>query len=194
MAARLPRCLGLDMTDLTVTTKAPLGWAKRMPGWVWLYGAVASIFAAITLLILQANPDVEPHFRVSLAPILASPTIVQVHIGTALTAFMVGLVLMLSPKGMKLHKTLGWTWVCAMALTAGTSFFMTGLIGSMYSPIHALSAWTALGLPFGIAAIRKGDVKTHRKQMTGMYLGGMVIAGVFAFLPGRLLWSVFFAA
>ena len=182
------------MADLAVTMKAPLGWAKRMPGWVWLYGVIGAVFAVITLLILQANPEVEPHFCLSLAPLLAAPTIVQVHVSAALTAFMVGLVLLLSPKGLRIHKTLGWIWVSAMALTAGSSFFMTGLMGNMYSPIHALSAWTALGLPFGIAAIRKGDVKAHRQRMTGMYLGGMVIAGMFAFLPGRLLWSVFFAA
>jgi len=29
--------------------------------------------------------------------------------------------------------------------------------------------------------------------MTGMFTGGMLIAGLFTFLPGRLMWDLFFA-
>jgi uncharacterized membrane protein len=29
--------------------------------------------------------------------------------------------------------------------------------------------------------------------MTGMFMGGLVIAGLFSFLPGRLMWHLFFA-
>jgi uncharacterized membrane protein len=28
--------------------------------------------------------------------------------------------------------------------------------------------------------------------MTGLFVGGLLIAGVFAFLPGRLMWRVVF--
>jgi uncharacterized membrane protein len=28
--------------------------------------------------------------------------------------------------------------------------------------------------------------------MSGLFVGGMGVAGLFAFLPGRLLWYVFF--
>ena len=61
-------------------------------------------------------------------------------------------------------------------------------------PIHALSAWTMIGLPFGVAAIRRRDVKKHRHTMTGMFVGAIVIAGLFSFLPGRLMWEIFFTA
>jgi uncharacterized membrane protein len=27
--------------------------------------------------------------------------------------------------------------------------------------------------------------------MTGMFVGGLLLAGLFAFIPGRLLWTVF---
>jgi uncharacterized membrane protein len=30
----------------------------------------------------------------------------------------------------------------------------------------------------------------HQRAMTGMFLGGMVIAGAFTFFPGRLMWRV----
>ncbi len=28
--------------------------------------------------------------------------------------------------------------------------------------------------------------------MTGLYVGGLIFAGTLAFLPGRLMWQVFF--
>jgi hypothetical protein len=37
------------------------------------------------------------------------------------------------------------------------------------------------------------QIAAHRKQMTDMFVGGMLIAGLFTFLPGRLMWSLFFA-
>lgn len=81
-----------------------------------------------------------------------------------------------------------------MSITAISSFFITGIMGSTYSPIHALSAYTMLGLPFGIAAVRRRNIPKHRKDMTGMFVGAMVIAGLFSFLPGRLMWSLVFAS
>lgn len=32
----------------------------------------------------------------------------------------------------------------------------------------------------------------HRRMMTGLFIGGLVIAGALTFLPGRLMWQVFF--
>ena len=29
--------------------------------------------------------------------------------------------------------------------------------------------------------------------MTGIFVGGMLIAGLFSFLPGRTMWHLFFA-
>ena len=28
--------------------------------------------------------------------------------------------------------------------------------------------------------------------MTSMFVGGLIVAGAFTFLPGRLMWAVFF--
>ena len=96
------------------------------------------------------------------------------------------------PKGRKMHKLFGWVWVFAMGATAVSSFWLTGLNGGSYSWIHGLSAWTMIGLPMGIYAIRKKQVQKHAKSMKGMFLGGMLIAGLFTFLPGRLMWDLFF--
>lgn len=168
--------------------------AGKVPGWAWQIGVAGVIYLIISRLILAAYPEADPKLRFSLEPIATASTAIQVHVVSAVATFAIGLVLLSAPKGFRLHKTLGWAWVISMAATAVSSFFITGLMGSSYSPIHALSAWTMIGLPFGIAAIRRRDIKKHRDTMTGMFVGGMLIAGLFSFLPGRLMWEIFFTA
>nr|WP_083332787.1 DUF2306 domain-containing protein [Hyphomonas sp. Mor2] len=172
---------------------SPRALVSKVPGWVWQFAIAFLIYLIVSHLILQAHPDADPRFRLDLEPLISASFAVQVHVVGALASFGIGLVLLSAPKGFRLHKTLGWTWVFSMAVTAVSSFFITGLMGNNYSPIHALSAWTMIGLPFGIAAIRRRDVKKHRHTMTGMFVGGMLIAGLFSFLPGRLMWEIFFS-
>ncbi|MEM9054363.1 MAG: DUF2306 domain-containing protein [Pseudomonadota bacterium] len=164
----------------------------RIPGWGWQIIIAFVIYLIVSRFILAAYPEANPRFRFSLEPILSAPTVIQVHVAGALSAFSIGLILLFAPKGFRLHKTLGWAWIIAMGVTAVSSFFITGLMGRSYSPIHALSAWTMIGLPFGVAAVRRRELKKHRQTMTGMYVGAMVIAGLFSFLPGRLMWEIFF--
>ena len=171
---------------------SPHALAARIPGWSWPLIIAGGIYVGVTQAILSGYPETDIRFRLSLDPILAASFAIQLHVVAATTCFCVGLVLLMAPKGFGFHKTLGWTWVAAMAITALSSFFITGIMGNAYSPIHALSAWTLIGLPFGIAAIRRRDVKKHRDSMTGMFVGGMAIAGLFTFLPGRIMWDVFF--
>ena len=173
---------------------SPRALVSAIPGWAWQVGIAFTIYLIVSHFILAAYPEAEPRLRFSLEPLMTASTAIQIHVVGAVLTFTIGLVLLLAPKGFRLHKTLGWAWVISMAVTAISSFFITGLMGSNYSPIHALSAWTMIGLPFGVAAIRRRDVKKHRHTMTGMFVGGMVIAGLFSFLPGRLMWEVFFTA
>lgn len=120
------------------------------------------------------------------------PLIVHVHVYAALTALLVGTIILLRPKGRGLHKTLGWSWVAAMGTTAVSSLFITGLNGSFWSLVHLLSGWTIIGLPMAIFAIRNRKVETHRRTMTGMFVGGLIVAGAFTFIPGRLMFETFF--
>ena len=184
---------------MTVRTAFPPASSLRalvakIPGWGWQVGIGFAIYLIVSHFILAAYPNADPKFQFDLAPIIGASPAVQIHVVAALSTFVIGLVLLCAPKGFGLHKTLGWAWVASMAVTAISSFFITGLMGSAYSPIHALSAWTMIGLPFGIAAIRRRDIQKHRHTMTGMFVGGMVIAGLFSFLPGRLMWEIFFTA
>ena len=164
----------------------------RIPEWIWVVAISILAFAIVSNMILAGFPEGDIRFRIDLSRLLLIPVVLQIHIASALAAFIVGLWILAGPKGSGMHKKLGWIWVVAMASTAVSSFFLTGLNGKSFSWIHGLSAWTVIGLPVGIYAIRNRDVKKHAKSMTGMFLGGMVVAGLFTFLPGRFMWSLFF--
>lgn len=124
--------------------------------------------------------------------IAAQSPVLVTHILSALTALMIGIVILSRPKGRGLHKVLGWAWVVAMATAAVSSLFLRGLNGSSLSLIHLLSGWTIIVLPAAVFAIRNRKVDMHRRMMTGLFTGGLVIAGALTFLPGRLMWNVFF--
>lgn len=116
----------------------------------------------------------------------------QIHIVAAMTALGLGFVILSLPKGRGWHKPLGWAWVITMAITAASSLFITGLNGNFYSLIHLLTGWTLIALPMGVFAIRNRNVIGHRRAMTSMFLGGLVVAGALTFLPGRFMFELFF--
>lgn len=157
-------------------------------------GAVTlAVLAPFAPQILARADDIAlraPRFEL----ILASPLMVQIHLFAAVSAFLVGAALMLGVKGNGLHRAMGWGWVGLMATTAVSSFFITGINGDMWSFIHFLSGWVIISLPMAVAAARRHDVKAHRRAMMSMFLGGLVIAGAFTFIPGRLMWQVFLGA
>jgi len=160
---------------------------------VILFIAIAA-YIGVSWMTLQ-NVDLSD-FRVQLdlSPLLTGTFALQVHVASAITTFAIGLFLLSGlPKGTRLHKRLGWSWVISMASTAISSFFLVGLNGNHMSWIHGLSAWTIIILPFAVVAARRHDVKAHAKHMRGMFFGGMLIAGLFTFLPGRTMWHIFFA-
>ena len=107
-------------------------------------------------------------------------------------AILVGAVLMVGVKGSLTHRILGWTWVMAMMTGAVSSLFIRMLNHGAFSYIHLLSGWTIVALPMAVAAARSHKVKLHARLMTGLFTGGLILAGVLAFMPGRLMWEMFF--
>ena len=155
-----------------------------------MWGLSIGVFAAVSAMMLPDDASIRMRFDAS--RLMAASVPVKVHLASAMSAFLIGVILLLGVKGNTAHRVLGYGWVAAMAMTAGSSFFLFGGITEHVSLIHALSAWTLIGLPMGIAAARRRNIKAHAKHMTGMFTGGMAIAGLFTFLPGRLMWSLFF--
>jgi uncharacterized membrane protein len=123
--------------------------------------------------------------------LLAQPAVLQIHVMAAVAAVILGAVLMTWRKGRAFHRVGGWVWVTAMAVVAGSSFFIVGLNGDRWSWIHILSGWTAITLPLAVIAARRHKVAQHRGAMMGLFYGGLLLAGLLNFIPGRLIWRVF---
>jgi uncharacterized membrane protein len=163
---------------------------RRYPNRMMAVAALL-VYAVISYLTLAGEGPVR--FRVDFTLLLQSPLILQAHVVAAVITFAAGCVLLAGVKGRAVHRALGYVWVASMAVTAVSSFFLQSLSPGSFSFVHALSAWTMIILPMGLAAARRKNIAAHRKHMTGMFMGGMVIAGLFSFLPGRLMWHLFFA-
>jgi uncharacterized membrane protein len=80
-----------------------------------------------------------------------------------------------------------------MAVIAISSFWIHDirLIGP-FSPIHLLSIFTLAILPLAVWHARRHRVERHRKAMTSIFVGALVIAGLFTLLPGRIMHHVVF--
>ncbi|MFL4970985.1 MAG: DUF2306 domain-containing protein [Xanthobacteraceae bacterium] len=129
----------------------------------------------------------------SLIPLLDAAPVVQIHAFVAIAAFVLGAVQLAAPKGTIPHRTIGWIWVMLMVLIAASSFWIHGfrIIGP-FSPIHLLSIFTLVMLPVAVLHARRHRVERHRKAMTSIFIGAMVIAGLFTLLPGRIMHDVVF--
>ena len=61
-----------------------------------------------------------------------------------------------------------------------------------FSPIHFLSIFTLVMLPLAVLHAHRHRVTDHRKAMIGLFTGALVIAGIFTFWPGRIMYEVLF--
>ncbi len=129
----------------------------------------------------------------TLHPMLMAPLAVQLHALAALAAFVLGIVQFLAPKGTVPHRLLGRVWVAIMAGVALSSFVITEVAGpGRFSWIHGLSVLTLVMLPVGVWAARAGWIGTHQRVMQGLYVGGLLVAGAFTFVPPRVIGRMVF--
>jgi len=111
------------------------------------------------------------------------------HLSTAVSALVLGILIMLRAKGTASHRSLGRVWVALMSVAALSSFWLTGLREG-FSVIHLLSVWTLVAMALAIYFVRKGNVKSHKRFMVGTSIG-LAGAGVGALMPGRALFLLF---
>ncbi len=131
----------------------------------------------------------------TLAPLLAAPAVIQVHAFAALGAFALGAVQLAAPKGTIPHRIFGWTWAGLMLAVVLSSFFINTIrLWGPFSPIHLLSMFTLVMLPLAVLRARRHQVDRHRRAMTALFAGALVIAGVFTLLPGRIMHAVVFGS
>jgi uncharacterized membrane protein len=146
--------------------------------------------AALTLLILYALARALLGLAPSPAWAQASlrDAAILIHIATVVPALPLGLYVLLARKGTARHRLLGRIWAVLMATTVVATFFIRDINDGALSWIHILSALTIIGLVRAIAAARRGDIATHRSHMIGLFAGALLAAGLFTFVPGRLMW------
>ncbi len=120
---------------------------------------------------------------------------VIIHLSTVVPAIPLGAYVLWRQKGDQLHKHLGRIWGLLMITTAIASFWIGrpghGIGGSGFSFIHIFSVVTLVSIPYGIWQIRRGNVVEHYRAMQGPYIG-LLIAGLFSFIPGRIMGSLVF--
>lgn len=127
------------------------------------------------------------------AALLKAGWLISSHALAAMSAFILGLVQFAAPKGTLPHKTLGYIWCALMLWVAASSFFIYDIrMWGPFSPIHILSLFALFGLVSGVREARRKDIKEHRKTMILLFSGALLIAGVLAFMPGRLMHKVVF--
>jgi uncharacterized membrane protein len=74
-------------------------------------------------------------------------------------------------KGDHQHRLLGRTWVVLMLYVSFTSFWIKELNPGEFSYIHILSVVTIITVSLGVLAAVRGDIKSHRGNMTGSWIG-----------------------
>jgi uncharacterized membrane protein len=127
------------------------------------------------------------------APLLQASIAIQIHVAAAVAAFALGGFVLFRRKGDRLHRLGGRAWVALMLVVAVSSFFIhTIRLWGMWSPIHLVSIGTMIALGYGVWLIRARNVIGHRNAMRSTYAGSLVVAGIFTFLPGRIMYEVFF--
>jgi uncharacterized membrane protein len=123
-------------------------------------------------------------------------TLIYVHLATVLPAAVLGAWLLLRPKGSPMHRLLGKAYMSLMLVTALITLFIEAQVGpqflSHFGAIHLLSVLVIYSVPRAYFAAKAGDHRTHRSNMLGVYLGGILIAGAFTLVPGRYLNGMLF--
>jgi len=129
----------------------------------------------------------------SLTPLLDAAPAVSLHAFAAMSAFVLGLVQFVAPKGTLPHRTIGWVWVLLMLAVAISSFWVhqIRLVGP-WSPIHLISIYVLIMLPLAVWRAHRHQVSEHRRAMIVIFSGALVVAGLFTLLPGRVMQAVVF--
>jgi uncharacterized membrane protein len=127
-------------------------------------------------------------------------TPIYIHAFFALIAVPVGLYILLTKKGTQKHKLTGRIWTLFLLIVSFTALFIQAINPGEYSLIHLLIPWTIGSLIYSIWSIRKFQKtklqkykKAHMYSMIGVYVGALLVAGVFTLMPGRLFYEILFS-
>jgi uncharacterized membrane protein len=123
-------------------------------------------------------------------PIAEAPLAVQIHLATIIPAFFLGTwLIFFSRKGAPAHRLIGASYLVLMTTTATAAIFIPrGRISFFYLFV----VLTYFSVFRAIWFLRKKNIPGHKRAMVGLYVGGLLIAGGLTFLPGRMMYRLFF--
>ncbi len=112
-----------------------------------------------------------------------------IHLVTVIPAMPLGAYLFLTKKGGQRHKMLGKLWLALMFVTAISTVFIRNINHGNFSWIHILTLLPLIAVPQVILSARRRHLDAHRKHVRNLFLGSLIVAGAFTFLPGRTMWQ-----
>ncbi|MDG1824095.1 MAG: DUF2306 domain-containing protein [Flavobacteriaceae bacterium] len=122
--------------------------------------------------------------------------LMYLHLATVVPSFIIGTVLLFIKKGTTIHKKAGQIYMILMLITAIITLFMQAQVGprlfNHFGWIHSFSFLTIYTVPTAYIAVKRGNIKSHKRKMILLYFGAIIIAGGFTFFPGRYLHELFF--
>ncbi len=131
----------------------------------------------------------------SLSPLLDAGFAIRWHAFAAMAALVLGTVQILGPKGTVPHRVLGYGWALLMLWVAATSLGIHELrVFGEWSPIHLLSLIVLVSVPLAVWHARTHRVARHRSAMISLFVFALIVAGMFTFLPGRIMHQVAFGS
>lgn len=111
--------------------------------------------------------------------------VIIAHTVLAVAALLLGAFVLGIKKGSTPHRYGGRVWVLLMAGVAISSFWIK--TSGSYSWIHLLSIGTLIALTIGVTMVKLKHIGQHQRWMRNTYFGGLIIAGGFTLMPGRLI-------
>lgn len=125
----------------------------------------------------------------TLEPLWIAAPAIQIHVVAAAAALLSGAAVLFLAKGTARHRLFGQIAAAGLVAAAVSSFWIARQGG--YSLIHLLSILTLVSVTLGMVYRRRGNLENHRRWMVGAYFG-LVGAGLFTLLPGRVMHAVVF--
>jgi len=115
------------------------------------------------------------------------PANIWFHLVTIIIALALTLIMLLRLRGDRLHRLLGYVWLVSMVSTALVSFTMRYINQGTFSFIHILSVLTLYVSYKLVRNARAHDPIGHRREVRGIVMGALMIAGFFTFQFDRLM-------
>ncbi|MFF2300506.1 DUF2306 domain-containing protein [Arthrobacter sp. NPDC058127] len=105
------------------------------------------------------------------------------HLVAALYVVAIGPVQILRPRRDRVHRIVGYLWISAMYYVCLSSFWIVS--EGHFTWLHALSAFTLVTVTLGLVVAIKGNIRAHRGNMIGSYIGTLIAFGFAVGVPSR---------